>query len=295
MCFPPITRRVIASRPRARKNRAMQISTDVPSFGPALRDCRQARKLSQLELAMNAEVSQRHLSFLESGRAQPSRPMILQLAEALNLPLRDRNRLLLSAGFAPVYPQRDLASTDMAPVRRALDLLLSHHEPYPAVVVDRAWNLVQANPAALRMVAMLGDPMQIWQQVCPDGRPNILKLTFHPQGMRPHLVNFDEIAPFMLARTQQEALEHPQVAQVLEEILAYPGLSARMRNPDHLTSMPLPVLPTHLRVNGTDLRMFSMLATFGTPLDVTTDELRVESFFPADAASEALLRTAAGK
>lgn len=271
------------------QNAPMQTHTDFPPFGHTLRECRQARKLSQLDLALNAEVSQRHLSFLESGRAQPSRPMILNLSEALNLPLRERNRLLLSAGFAPVYPQRELLSPDMTPVREALELLLHHHNPYPAVVVDRAWNLKMLNASALRVFSLLGDLDQVWRQVCPDGDRNLLKLTFHPQGMRPWIVNFDELARVMVARTQHEALEHPHVAAVLETILGYPGLPARLCNSDP-PSMPLPVLPTHLRAQGIELRMFTMLSTFGTPQDLTTDELRVESFFPADAASESLLR-----
>lgn len=267
----------------------MQTHTDLPPFGRTLRECRHARKLSQLDLALNAEVSQRHLSFLESGRAQPSRPMILHLSETLNLPLRERNRLLLSAGFAPVYPQRDLGSADMTPVREALELMLRHHDPYPAMVVDRAWNLKLPNASALRVFGLLGDLERIWLRVCPDGERNLLKLTFHPEGMRPWIVNFEEVARVMVARTQHEALEHPHVAAVLETILRYPGLPERLRSSD-LPAMPLPVLPTHLRAHGFDLRMFTMLSTFGTPQDLTTDELRVESFFPADAASDALLR-----
>lgn len=271
----------------------MQISSDLPPFGHTLRECRQARKLSQLDLALSAEVSQRHLSFLESGRSQPSRPMILHLAEALDLPLRERNRLLLAAGYAPVYPQRELAGADMTPVRQALELMLRHHEPYPAVVVDRAWNLKIPNASALRLFSLLGNLDEIWARVCPDGDRNLLKLTLHPQGMRPAIVNFEEVARQMIVRTQHESLEHPHVADVLDVILRYPDLPERLRSVD-LPAMPLPVLPTHLRANGLEIRLFSMLTTFGTPQDLTTDELRVESFFPADAASESLLRALAG-
>lgn len=261
-----------------------------PAFGPALRDTRQSRRLSQLELAVHADISQRHLSFLESGRARPSRGMVMQIAESLDLPLRDRNRLLLAAGFAAVYPQRDLASADMRPVREALERILRHHEPYPAIVVDRAWNLQLANAAVPRAYALICDMQQMWQRVCPDGRPNVLKATLHPEGLRPYLRNFDEIAPPLLARTQREALEHPSVAVVLEEILRYPGLPARGRDGDFGPETGLPVLPLHLEANGVVLKLFSTLTTFGTPLDVTADELRVESFHPADAATEATLR-----
>ncbi|MGH8541770.1 MAG: helix-turn-helix domain-containing protein [Stenotrophobium sp.] len=271
----------------------MQTSGDLKAFGPLLREVRAARRLSQLDLALQAEVSQRHLSFLESGRAQPSREMIQQLAQTLDLPLREQNRLLMSAGYAGIYPQRQLDATDMAPVRKALELLLKHHEPYPALVVDRAWNQFMVNAALPRIFSLIGNLDEVWQRVCGDGPRNILKLTFHEQGMRPFIKNFHEIAPPLLARTAREALEHPQVQAVLDEILAYPGIPARWRSID-LNSTVLPVLPTHFEVNGVGLRMFTMLATFGTPQDVTTDELRVESFFPADAASEVLLRRLGG-
>ena len=271
----------------------MQIAGDLQPFGTLLREVRAARRLSQLELALQADVSQRHLSFLESGRAQPSREMILQLAQSLDLPLREQNRLLLSAGFAGIYPQRPLAAADMQPARAALDLLLKHQMPFPALVVDRAWNLILVNEAVPRIFSLMGDLDSVWQRVCGDGPRNLLKLTFHQQGMRPFIENFNEIAPPLLARTAREALEHPQVQGMLDEILAYPGIPARWRSID-LNAIGPPVLPTHLRAHGISLKMFSMLSTFGTPQDVTVDELRVESFFPADAESEALLRKMGG-
>lgn len=258
-------------------------------FGQVLRETRHSRRLSQLELALNAEISQRHLSFLESGRSQPSREMVLQIAGALDLPLRERNRLLLSAGFAAVFPQRSLGSADMRPVRQALELMLQHHEPYPAIVVDRAWNLQMGNAAVPRVFSLIGDLNEVWKRVCPDGVHNVLKLTFHPQGLRPFLRNFAEIAPALIARTQREALEHPAVAEVLETILRYPDLPARWRAAEALPE-PAPVLPMDVEAHGVRLQLFSTITTFGTPLDVTADELRVESFFPADPATEALLR-----
>ncbi|WP_370306096.1 helix-turn-helix domain-containing protein [Sinimarinibacterium flocculans] len=267
--------------------------SDEAPFGRMLRDCRRARRLSQLDLALNAEVSQRHLSFLESGRARPSREMVVQLAVALDLPLRERTRLLQSAGYAGLYPQRRLEAADMQPVQTALDLLLSHHEPYPAIVVDRAWNLVSANPAMGRVLSIAGDAEARWRAVCGDGPRNVLKLTFHPEGLRPLIANLEEIAPPFLARTAREALEHPDVQDVLDEVLRYPGLPSKLRHID-LEASRLPVLPMHYRIHGTDLRLFTMMTTFGTPQDVTADDLRVESFFPADDGSASLLRALAG-
>ncbi|WP_020648116.1 helix-turn-helix domain-containing protein [Solimonas variicoloris] len=267
--------------------------TDLPDFGTLLRENRRARRLSQLGLALQAEVSQRHLSFLESGRAQPSRDMVLQLAETLDLPLRERNRLLLAAGYAGIYPQRPLEAPDMQPALQALDALLRHHEPYPAAVVDRAWNVLRTNAVTPRLLDALGVDATMWHTVCGDGPRNLLKLTLHEHGLRPYIANLDEVAPPLLARTAREALEHPALAALLDEVLRYPGLPRHWRQID-LRVAPLPVLPTEFRAGTLRLRLFSMLTTFGTPLDVTTDELRVESFFPADADSETLLRTLAG-
>ena len=265
------------------------VLTESPAFGPLLRDCRRARKLSQLELALQAQVSQRHLSFLESGRSTPSRDMVLQLAQALDLPLRERNRMLLNAGYASVYRERQLEAADMQPAREALRRLLSHHEPYPALVVDRAWNLIMENAAVPKIFGLLGDPDRLWSRVCGKGPRNLLKLTLHAEGLRPYIVNLAEIAQTLLARTAHEALSHPPTQAVLDEVLRYPGLPRQWRS-INLQDARLPVLATHFRIGEFDLRMFSMLSTFGTPLDVTTDELRVESFFPLDETSEALLR-----
>ena len=266
------------------------------AFGQLLRSSRGARRLSQLQLALSADVSQRHLSFLESGRALPSREMVLQLARALDLPLRERNRLLVSAGFAGIYATRPLDAADMLPVRAALELLLAHHEPYPAVVVDRAWNLFMANAAVPRVFGAIGDLDAMFRRVCGARPPNVLAILLHPEGMQPFIRNFEEVAVPLLARTAREALEHPHVQQLLDEVLQYPTVPARWRALDlHRTANPLPVLPTKFAVGDHRLEMFSMMTTFGTPLDLTTDELRVESFFPADPASEVLLRALAAR
>jgi transcriptional regulator with XRE-family HTH domain len=258
-------------------------------FGEVLRETRGARKLSQLDLAVEAGVSQRHLSFLESGRARPSRAMVLQISESLDLPLRIRNRLLVAAGFAPVFPQRPLDSEAMAPVRQALERLLAHHEPYPALVMDRGWNILMTNRALDRLTGLLGNADALWRKVCGDGPRNMLKLTFHPQGLRPLIVNMAEVGAHLLARARLEALEEPVVARLLDEILAYPGIPARWQAVEP-TTLPPPVLATQLRVGELGISLFTMLSTFGTPQDLTTDGLRVEHLFPADEASELLLK-----
>ncbi len=263
------------------------------SFGEVLRETRGARKLSQLDLAVEAGISQRHLSFLESGRARPSRGMVLQLAESLELPLRNRNRLLVAAGFTPVFPQRPLDSAARAPVRQALERLLEHHEPYPAVVMDRVWNVLMTNRALDRLTAMQGSADEMWRRVCGDGPRNMLKLTFHPQGLRPLIANMAEVGSHLLARARLEALEDPAVARLLDEILAYPDIPARWKVAEPV-SHPPPVLAAQLRLGEARLNLFTMLSTFGTPQDITTDSLRVEHLFPADAESEALLKRLAG-
>lgn len=256
------------------------------SFGGLLRASRRGRRLSQLDLALNAEVSQRHLSFLESGRARPSREMVLQLAQALDLPLDARNRLLGAAGFAGLYPRRQLDAEAMAPVRAALERMLALHEPFPAMVVDRAWNLVMANRALPKMFDLLGGMPAMATRV---GGSNLLRMTLHPQGLRPYILNFDEVAVHLLARSAHEALQHPVLDDLLKEVLRYPGLPRRSRNVDGSAPM-LPVLPMRIGLGGVELRLFTTITSFGTPLDVTADELRIENLFPADAASEALLR-----
>ena len=266
----------------------MQAASDHPPFGALLRRARTLRRLSQLDLALQAEVSQRHLSCLESGRSRPSREMVLQIAVALDLSMRERNRLLHAAGFVGEYAQRSIEAADMRPVREALQHMLRQQEPYPGVVVDRAWNLLEANRAMQALLGLAGDVEAMWQRVCGDGPRNILQLTLHPEGLASMIVNLDDLAPLVLARTAREALEYPEVQPVLDAVLAYPELPRAYRRID-LQDARLPVVPTHLRLGGTDLRLFTMLASFGTPLDVTTDELRLELFFPADAESQALL------
>jgi len=265
-----------------------------PPFARLLKSWREMRKCSQLDLALSSRISQRHVSFMESGRARPSRDMVLQLSEALEIPLRERNTLLTAAGFAAMYRETDLSSPTMVPVRDALKLMLEHQEPNPVSVVDREWNVLMINKAMLRVFSLAGDPAVMWTRVCGDGPHNVLRMTFHPDGFRPFIANFDEAAPVLLNRTRREAAAsgNQKLLALLDEILAYPGIPDAWKGPDWQAPPP-PVLPLELAKGELKLKLFSMITTFGTPQDITTDELRVESFFPADAQTAALLRSLA--
>ena len=258
-------------------------------FGEALRELRKIRDLSQLALAEMAGTSQRHMSFLEIGRSMPSRQMVLQISEALGLSLINRNRLLVAAGFAAVYPQRELTSDEMQPLRQALQRMLRHHKPFPAIVVNRSWDLVQMNGTVARLFNMVGDGEQIWKKVCPDGRKNILKMIFSEHGLRPYITNFEDVARMLLGYVQREAAESAGAATILSELMKESGLPRRLRMTEVMPT-PQPVFATQLKANGVSLSLFTMISTFGTPLDVTADELRVGSFFPADEPTEAFLR-----
>lgn len=242
------------------------------SVGQLLRKWRQTRRLSQLELAIRAEVSTRHLSFVETGRAMPSREMVLHLAEHLDVPLRDRNELLLAAGYAPAYPAEDLDSPRRAAVRAALRQILEGHEPYPAVVVDRCWRLVDAN----RDVAVLTEGIAPELLAPPM---NVLRATLHPDGMAPRVVNLPQWRAHLLDRLRRQlATGDAELAALYEELRGYPGGEA----PVGETGPEEFAVPLRLRHRNRELAFFSTTATFGTPLDVTVAELVVESFFPAD-------------
>lgn len=264
------------------------------TFGQALRELRHARDLSQMGLAEIAGTSQRHVSFLELGRSQPSRAMVLQIAESLGLSLQNRNRLLLAAGYAAAYPQRSLDEASMQPLRQALQRMLRHHKPYPAIVVNRRWDLVLMNGTVARLFAMVGDGEAVWRKICPDGRRNILKMIFHMEGLRPYIRNFEDVARMLLGYVQREAAQSAGAAEILEELLRETELPRRLRATDPMPQ-PSPVFATHLEANGIKLSLFTMISTFGTPQDVTADELRVGSFYPADDESEAFLRNLAAQ
>ncbi|HEX6958494.1 MAG TPA: helix-turn-helix transcriptional regulator [Ferrovibrio sp.] len=257
----------------------------VASFGTLMRQWRRRRGLSQLELAEHGGVSQRHVSFLESGRARPSRQMVLHLGELLDLPLRERNRLLHAAGFAAAYRESRLDEPRLAEARHALQLLLKQHEPFPAVVVDGTWTMQIANKAAEAMIAfLLGSAAAALRQPV-----NLIKLPLHPQGARPFIANWREVAGAMLHQLQREALASPAAASLLAEVRTYPDVDALWRSLDW-DSEPRPVVGLKIVKDGIALNLITMIASFGTPQDVTLQNLRIESFLPADAASEALLR-----
>jgi transcriptional regulator with XRE-family HTH domain len=255
------------------------------SFGSLLRAWRQTRKMSQLDLALAAEVSARHLSFLETGRSQPSRDMVLALADVLEVPLRERNAMLTAAGFAHGYRESDLDAPEMAPVKRALEFLLAHHDPYPAVVCDRAWDVRLQNAAATRLMLALIEPAHLAAPV------NAMRTLFDPRGLRPYIVNWDELAAVMVQRLHREALARPDDADAAA-LLAFAlagDIPTGWRTLD-LGAVPAPIVPIHLRKGGLELRLFSALTSLGTPVDVTAQELRIETFFAADEATDARLR-----
>jgi transcriptional regulator with XRE-family HTH domain len=255
--------------------------------GDLLRDWRRRRRLSQLDLAVNAEVSTRHLSFVETGRSKPSRELLLHLAEHLDVPLRERNDLLLAAGYAPAYRQRPLDDSAMAPVRAALDKILAGHEPFPAVIVDRAWNLVAANRTALAILTEGVAP----HLLAPPA--NALRVTLHPEGLAPRVANLAEWSAHLLSRLHREATAtaDADLFALHEELAAYPGVHDGRDDPTDPAALLFTTLQLR-RESGEDLVFFSTVATFGTARDVTIAELAIESFFPADAATEAALRAA---
>lgn len=267
---------------------AFSQATSAAGFGTLMRQWRRRRGLSQLDLAENGGVSQRHVSFLESGRARPSRQMVLHLAELLDMPLRERNRLLHAAGFAAAYRESGLDAPQLAEARHALDLLLKQHEPFPAVVVDAGWTVQLANQAAQRMIAFLRGPAHDAPRAL-SGPVNFMKLPLHPQGARPYIRNWRDVAGNLLHRLQREAMDSPAAAAVLSEVRGYPDVDALWRNVEW-EAEPKPLLSFSVEKDGLALDLVTMIATFGTPQDVTLQDLRIESFLPATPASEALLR-----
>ena len=254
----------------------MALPEGAPSAGALLREWRQRRNLSQLELALRSAISARHLSFIETGRAQPSREMVLHLAERLEVPLRERNRLLLAAGFAPVFGERSLEAREMAPVREALERLLTAHEPYPALVVDRHWNVVASN----RGVAYVN------RRVAPELRAppaNALRIALHPDGLAPRISNLADWSGFLLARLRREieATGDPELEALYGELAAYPGVAAQDDRADAPTSNEI-MLKHELRLDDTDLALFCTFTTFGTARDLTLAELSIVAFYPAN-------------
>lgn len=252
--------------------------------GSLLRHWRTTRRLSQLELALEAGTSSRHLSCVETGRSQPSREMILRLAETLEVPLRERNALLVAAGYAPRYYETDLAAPALAQTRSAIDLILNHQEPFPAIVMDRHWNVLLGNQAGARFVRFLlgADPTD----------SNVIRLSLHPEGLRRVTVNWEETAEDLIRHLHYQIAALPsdeQAKELLDEVLGYPGIPARWRLRE-IGAPATPLLTTTFRKDGVELRLFSTITTFATPHDVTLDELRIECAFPADEATAAACR-----
>ena len=265
-------------------------------MGTLLRRWRSARRMSQLELSLAAEVSSRHLSFVETGRSRPSREMILHLASALEVPLRERNALLHAGGYAPAYRETGLDEPSMAGMRDAVRLILRQNEPYPAVALDRHWNLVMANASYLGSLRrLLGDafPDVPPLDVLPEPRVNTLEALFDPAGLRPHLGNWEEVARSVLRRVKREAaLEgDARSAALVARLATYPGVAELGREPDPLGPQTL-VIPVELLFPGATLRFFSTITTVGAPQDITLAELRIEAFHPADPGTDRTLRSA---
>jgi len=253
--------------------------TATQTIGEHLREWRQRRRRSQLDLALDTEISPRHLSFVETGRSQPSRDMVLRLTAELDIPLRERNALLLIAGYAPVFPERSQNDVALAQARNAIDTLLKAHEPFPALAVDRYWNLVSANASGTRLLAGIAEHLL---------KPpvNVLRASLHPEGAAPRIVNLGEWKAHVLhrLRKQFEASADPVLVELIEELRAYPAPSAKPADPSALA------VPLIVRSPRGEMAFLSTTLLFGSPLDVRLSELAIEIFLPADAATVERLR-----
>ena len=261
----------------------MSAASSVPRVGELLRGWRQRRHLSQMALANDSAVSPRYLSFIETGRARPSREMVLHLAARLEVPLREQNPLLLAAGYAPIYSERSLDDEEMAAVRAALDHFLAGHQPYPAAVVDRHWNLVAAN-AALGVLT---------QGVAPElleSPANVFRIALHPDGMGPKVANLREWSAYVLHRVRRQAAitGDPELERLYDELRQYPGVAADDWPPESGESEI--ALFHHLRLEDSELSFLSTITTFGTPSEITVEELAIEAFYPADDRTAEALR-----
>jgi transcriptional regulator with XRE-family HTH domain len=261
-------------------------------FGSILSEWRAVRRLSQLDLALIAGISQRHISFVESGRAKPSRGMIFKLAEGLHLPLRARNDLFLTAGYAPVYPVRGLDLSEMKAAREALELILCHHEPYPAIVMDANWNIVMQNEAASRIISYCVGTDAL-RQLFPGGVINFMEMMFAPNGLKPHILNWKHSRTALLRRLRREAAGNAaSPSEVLRRKFDSDPLPAGSEICRHNDGSD-PMLSLELRIGDTGLRLFNTFTTFGTPQDVLLQELRIDMSFPADELTRRFLEAAA--
>ncbi len=255
--------------------------------GSLVKDWRTTRRMSQMDLAFEANVSPRHLSCVETGKSQPSRMLLTRLSDALNIPLRERNAMLAAAGYAPRYSRTDLTDVEIAPVRHAIECILKQQEPYPAFVIDRYWNMLMANDAAGRLLTTVrGEPPR---------HQNILHQVFDPESMRGCIDNWEDVAGDLIRHLHSDIAASPadeRARALLAEILAYPDIPLEWheREPD---AAPLPLLTTHFRHADGALAFFSTITTFGTPRDVTLAEIRIECLYPVDERTAAFCRTLA--
>ena len=252
-----------------------------PPLGALLRHWRDTRRTSQLDLSLDTGVSQRHISFIESGRSVPSRQTLIEIAQALDIPLRDRNGLLLAAGYAPLYSEGTWNAEEMRSITSALARLLRQHEPFPAVVMDRYWDVLMTNDAAPRF---FGSFIDMARRKSPR---NLLHLMFDPEGMRPFIANWENAARGLLERVYREAVGRvidEKTKELLATLLAYPDVKVERQTPK--AASELPVIPLSFVKDGKVLNYFSLITTVGTPQTVAAEELRVECLFPADDATE---------
>lgn len=255
------------------------------AFGQMLKQWRSQRNFSQLDLSVASDVSQRHISFVESGRARPSRTMVLKLATVLDVPLRQQNKMLTAAGFAPIYSEFDLDAPEVAPIRRALEFMLRQQAPYPALVMDRYWNSIKMNRGAEQVIGWL----LAGQAMPPElsGQVNLMKLMLHPNGLKQHVENWPAVATYAIHRVHRESLEgqDEQSQKLFEELLNYPSVRELWQTPAE-DSWHLPLLTVNFAKEGRQLSFFTTLTTLGTPHDITLQELRLECLFPADESTE---------
>jgi transcriptional regulator with XRE-family HTH domain len=259
------------------------VGRGMDAFGDILKEWRVRRRLSQAALAHDAEVSARHLSFLETGKARPSREMVLVLASALELPLRERNALLSSAGFAAAYREEPLDDRQLAFVRRALDQVLTRMEPNAVALLDRHWNLVQGNRTLHLVLSWLWSPRPV------PARVNVMRDAFDPDALRPYVANLAVIGPALVEVLQREARLDEGSRRLLAEVLAFPPVPRR-----GAASASFPVVPLTFAKDGVTLSVFSTIAVLGTATDAGLDNLRIETYFPADEATERFVASLAG-
>lgn len=257
------------------------LSSPTATVGERLRDWRQKRRLSQMDLALEAEISTRHLSFLETGRATPSRDMVLRLAECLEVPLRERNALLLAAGFAPVFPERSYDDPGLAAARVAVEAVLHAHMPFPALVIDRRWIMLAHNAGIAPLLEGVSPSLL-------EGPVNVLRVSLHSEGIAPRIANLAEWRGHILSRLRRQLAESgdAELADLIKELSAYPGGEAHPRAGEGLIAAPL-----RLKTPGGELSFLSATMTFGSPLDVMVSELAIETFLPADAATARALQS----